>query len=119
MERRKKNDIINLRKTIKEEKRNKRRKIFEIWIINDRHDKAGGYGENFFRYLMEKKPKGIISYFVIQKNCSDYNRLIKIGNILELHSFKFLKYFLEADKIISSMSDKIIDNRRRFFLLSK
>ena len=110
LERRKKNDIINLRKTIKEEKRNKRRKIFEIWIINDRHDKAGGYGENFFRYLMEKKPKGIISYFVIQKNCSDYNRLIKIGNILELHSFKFLKYFLEADKIISSMSDKIIDN---------
>ena len=58
----------------------------QIWIISDRPNKAGDNGEYFFRYLKNKNPKGIISYFVIRKNCSDYKRLKKLGNVLNLDS---------------------------------
>lgn len=103
-----KNYIINLRKeNIKY--RNKIKKK-EIWIICDRPDKAGDNGEYFFRYLKTKNPKEIISYFAIRKNSSDYNRLKKLGNILNLDSYEYLKMFLKADKIISSMSNSWVDN---------
>ena len=82
----------------------------EIWIISDRPDRAGDNGEYFFRYLKEKKPNGIKSYFVIRKNCSDYKRLKNIGNVLDLNSDEYLNIFLKADKIITSVSNSWIDN---------
>ena len=57
----KKDNIINLRKNIKY-KKDKYYKNYEIWIINDRFDRAGDNGEFFFRYLSLKKPKGIKPY---------------------------------------------------------
>ena len=103
-----KNNIIKLRK----ENINYRNKIKtkEIWIISDRPDKAGDNGEYFYRYLKVKNPKGIIPYFVIRKNCSDYKRLKQLGNVLNLDSEEYLNIFLEADKIISSMSNSWVDN---------
>ena len=103
-----KNFIIKLRKkNIKY--RNKINKK-EIWIISDRPDKARDNGEYFFRYLKNKNPNGIISYFVIRKNCSDYKRLKPLGNVLDLNSDKYLEIFLKADKIISSISNSWVDN---------
>ena len=100
--------IIKLRKeNIKY--RNKIKKN-EIWIISDRPDKAGDNGEFFFRYLEKIKPKGVISYFVIKKNSSDYKRLKKYGNVLNLDSDKYLNLFLKADKIISSRFTPWVDN---------
>ena len=49
-------------------------KNYEIWIINDRRDKAGDNGEYFFRYLYLRQPKGIKIYFAIKKDCNDYKR---------------------------------------------
>ena len=57
--------MLNIKKKFK--------KNYEIWIINDRQDKAGDNGEFFFRYLNKKKPKGIKPYFVIEKKSRDYN----------------------------------------------
>ena len=82
----------------------------EIWIICDRPDKAGDNGEYFFRYLKTKNQNGIISYFAIRQNCSDYKRLKGLGNILNLDSDEYLKIFLKADKIITSMSNSWVDN---------
>ena len=51
-------DLIN--KTINkanEKKPNKK----EIWLINDRINKAGDNGEFFFRYLKNKNPEDIIN----------------------------------------------------------
>ena len=103
-----KNYIIKLRKKFIEY-RNKIKKK-EIWIISDRPDKAQDNGEYFFRYLKTKNLKEIESYFAIQKNCSDYKRLKKLGNILNLNSYKYLNIFLKADKIISSISNSWVDN---------
>jgi hypothetical protein len=83
----------------------------EIWIIYDRADKAGDNGEYFFRYLRNKNPKGIyLIYFVIRQNCSDYWRLKNLGNVLDLDSDEYLKIFLKADKIITSMANSWVDN---------
>ena len=101
----KKNNIIKLRKDyfnydkIFEEKKN------PIWIINDKQNLAGDNGEYFFRFLIKTNPKNLNFYFAIKKECTDYNRLKYLGNILELGSEIYLKNFLRADKIISSVYD--------------
>ena len=57
-----------------------------------------------------KKPEGIKSFFVIQKNCSDFKRIEKFGDVLDLYSPKYKNIFLEADKMISSIADILIEN---------
>ena len=107
-----KNNIVKLReenkyyKSLYKTNNNKE----QIWIINDRKDKAGDNGEYFFRYLKNKKPQGILAFFAIKANCSDYRRLIKYGNILDLDSNNYRKMFLRADKIISSSPNLWVDN---------
>ena len=100
--------LIKLRKENIESKNKIDKK--HIWIISDRPDRAGDNGEYFFRYLKNKNPKGIIPYFAIRNNCSDYLRLKKLGNVLNLNSDEYLNIFLKADKIISSMSNSWVDN---------
>lgn len=107
-----KNYIINLRNDLKIYRRRMKRRIFkkEIWIINDKKNKAGDNGEYFFRYLNNKKLLGVNIYFAILKNCSDYDRLKKIGNTLDLQSYEYLNTFLKSDKLISSVSEFWVDN---------
>ena len=104
-----KDNIIKLRNRnknfLKFKKKNK-----PIWIINDKQDYAGDNGEYFFRYLINKNPKEIDFYYTIKKDCFDYNRLKKFGNILDLGSIKYLDIFLQSDKIISSVSDNWVTN---------
>ena len=104
--------FIKYRKEIKKYRRTSKNKNHkkEIWIINDRKNKAGDNGEYFFRYLRNKKPKELNVYFVIQKNCSDYHRLNNLGNILDLDSIEYLKMFLKADKLLSSIYNSWVDN---------
>ena len=82
----------------------------EIWLINDRNNKAGDNGEYFFKYLNDKHRDEIDSYFIISDNCEDYHRLKKIGNVIPLGSDEHKKKFLIADKIISSMCNNWVDN---------
>ena len=82
----------------------------QIWIISDKKDEAGDNGEYFYRYLNQIKPKEIQYYFAIQKNCSDYKRVNKYNNIIDLNSIEFLKLFLDATKIISSSCDSWVTN---------
>ena len=87
-----KENIIELRKKNLKYKRRIKSKIIkkEIWIVNDRKQQSGDNGEYFFRYLQKKNPAGIKVYFAIQNNCSDYLRLIKLGNILDMNSNEYL-----------------------------
>ena len=82
----------------------------EIWLINDRPNKAGDNGEFFFRYLKNKNPNDIRYYYVILDNCTDYERLKDLGKILILFSKKYNQTFLKADKLISSSSNSWVDN---------
>ena len=77
----------------------------KIWLLNDRRDRAGDNGEFFFRYLKSIKLREIKVYFVIERNSSDFNRLRKFGDILDIDSDKYLNKFLKADKIFTCMSN--------------
>ena len=100
----KKDDIIRLReKYIKKRNKYNKQKLFEIWIINDEQDRAGGNGEYFYRYLKLKNPKGIKPFFAILKDSPDYIRLKKLGGILDINSFEYKNNFLQSNKIISSV----------------
>ena len=107
-----KDDIIQLRNEIKIYNKRAKFKKFkkEIWILNDRKDRAGDNGEFFFRYLRNNKRDYVDAYFAIQKNCTDYLRLYRYGNILDLDSEDYKKMFLKADKIISSIINFFVDN---------
>ena len=104
----KKNDyILKLRKHIKQKKINVIHKQTQIWLINDRKNQAGDNGEYFFRYLkLRKNNANVKVYFVIEKNCSDFMRLQKFGDILDLYSYRYTNIFLETNKIITSISEK-------------
>ena len=82
----------------------------QIWLISDRKNMAGDNGEYFFRYLNNLNPEGIQFYFIIGKNCSDYNRLKKYNNIIDFYSMDYLNIFLKAEKILSSISDSWVYN---------
>ena len=104
-------NIIKLRcKYINESKKKDKTNDTQIWLINDRNNKAGENGAYFFRYLQTIKPKGIKFYFVIQNNCSDYERLNIYDNIIVLNSRKYINLFFKVDKIISSISQTWIYN---------
>ena len=102
-------NIIRLRKRHIKPK-NALNKKKEIWIINDEPDKAGDNGEYFFRYLINNKIRGINIYYAIQKNSKDYERLSKIGNVIDLNSKKYIDMFLKSDKLISSVINSWIVN---------
>ena len=107
----KKDHIIKVRKKLKTYKlKLKDSKNFQIWLINDRPDEANDNGEYFFRFLKLKNPKGIKPYFIIKKNSSDFPRLKKLDNILNLESDKYKDIYLKTDKIISSISNTLIFN---------
>ena len=107
----KKTKVINLRNKYIDELKKKDKMIeTQIWLINDRNNKAGDNGEYFFRFLKKIKPKGIRFYFVIENNCSDYKRLKMYDNIIDLHSKNYINLFFKVDKIISSISESWINN---------
>lgn len=81
-----------------------------IWLISDRPDSAGDNGEAFFQYLSQNLPENVSAYFVLSKKSKDYERISKIGKVVEPRSRKFKRLFLRADKIISSQANDYVIN---------
>ena len=108
LERIEKKELISIRELAIQYSKKPKKK--EIWLINDRYNKAGDNGEFFFRYLKNKNPEDINFYFVISKNCSDYQRMKDLDNILDVGSKEYNLTFLNADKIISSSANSWVDN---------
>ena len=105
-----KTNLIELRSNYIQMKYEKKKTSAEIWIINDKLNRAGDNGEYFFRYLKRKRPKDIKYYFIINKNCLDYDRLKTLGNIVSFGSRKHLDLFIKSDKLISSVTKTSIIN---------
>lgn len=77
--------------------RNKR-----IWIFQDRVDIADDNAKHLFEYAI-KQDDEIEKYFVISRDCEDFNEMKKIdSNIVPLGSFKNKFLYLFAEKMISS-----------------
>lgn len=77
--------------------RNKR-----IWLFQDRVDVADDNAKHLFRYAVGQDDE-VKKYFVIRKDCEDFNEMKKIdANIVPLGSFKNKFLYLFAEKMISS-----------------
>lgn len=81
-----------------------------IWLVSDRINKADDNGEAFFRYIQKEHRKEIKSYFVLSKDSSDYERLQKIGPVVDNLSWKHKMLFLLCDYNISAQADAITSN---------
>lgn len=62
-------------------------KYRNIWLISERGTDARDNGYHFFKYINNEHPE-IKSYFVIDANSPDYNKVKKIGKIIKFRSFK-------------------------------
>lgn len=77
------------------------KKFFKIYIFSDRIDHADDNSEHLFKYA-NKQRDNIIKYFAISQDSDDYERLSKIGKVLDFHSKKHKWMYLLADKVIST-----------------
>lgn len=60
-----------------------------VWLVSDRKMSAGDNGEAFFKYLQDRD---VNSVFAISKASKDYDRLCRIGKVVDYDSpmYKFL-----------------------------
>lgn len=91
----------------------------EIWIISDRTHAANDNGMHLFKYIKSLKNKNLKVYFAISRNCDDYKKIKKYGNVVGLGTLKYKLLFLYSSKIISSHADEWVINgfdKKRLFL---
>ena len=79
----------------------------ELWFISDRVNKADDNGEHFFKYMVNNHPE-VDCYYVLTKNSVDYDRLSKIGKVIDPNSSKYKLLFTCADYIVSSHAENYI-----------
>lgn len=88
----------------------RKRKEKQIWLFFDRIDKADDNGEAMFRYVMEQELPDVDAYFVIGKDCSDYDRLKKIGKVIPANSMRHRLLFSMADYVLTSQANGFVEN---------
>lgn len=81
----------------------------EVWFISDRVNKADDNGEHFFDYMIKNHPDKKV-YFVLAKTSPDYERMKKIGNVIDPNSLKYKMIFYRADYVVSSHAENYIYN---------
>lgn len=83
----------------------------EIWLISDRLTKADDNGEAFFTYMNTiGKVYNIDTYFLLNEDSKDYERLCKVGKVVAFGSEQHKILSLLCDKLISSQADDDIFN---------
>ena len=81
----------------------------ELWLISDRVDKADDNGEHFFNYMVKNhKDKNI--YYVLTKKSVDYERVSKIGKIIDPNSIKYKLLIGVSDYVVSSQGENYVFN---------
>ena len=88
------------------------RKAFQfkpVWIITDRPTQGGDNGEALYKYMLENH-KEIDTYFILSKDCSDFERLAPTKNVLARGSYKHKIAILLSDCVISSHAENDIFN---------
>lgn len=81
----------------------------ELWFISDRVNKADDNGEHFFKYMVENHPDKNV-YFVLTSDSPDYERMCKIGKVIDPNSNKYKLMFHRADYVVSAHAEDYIFN---------
>lgn len=70
----------------------------KIWIISEREDQAQDNGIAFFEYLNRER-KEVESFYLLEKNCAEIEKVKRIGNVLVKGSLKHKIYFLKSEVV--------------------
>lgn len=81
----------------------------ELWLISDRVNRADDNGEHFFKYMVENHQDKKV-YFVLTTDSLDYERMSKIGNVIDPNTNKYKLMFHRADYVVSSHAEDYIYN---------
>ena len=73
----------------------------DIWLIGERKDTAEENGYYFYKYIKTNHP-GERAYYLIVKNCKHYERVKKLGNIINYASIKHKILFLACKYYVTS-----------------
>lgn len=82
----------------------------KVWLISDRPNKAGDNGEHFFKFVQSVNNKKIKPYFVLQKSSEDFDKMRKIGKVIDFDSVKFRLFTLLSKNVVSSQASEYILN---------
>lgn len=84
------------------------RRFKDAWLLIDRDNQAQDNAEHLYRYLQAEQPK-VNSWFVLSRNCSDWDRLEGEGfRLLEHGSRDHVIALLNCENLISSQIDDYI-----------
>ena len=83
----------------------------DIWLISERPHEARDNSFYLFDYINREKDKKNV-YYIIEKDCMDYNKVKKIGSIIHYKSLKHYLFYLMANIHISAHIDGGMPNRR-------
>ncbi len=81
-----------------------------VWLFMDRIDKADDNGEAFFEYVCGRKPENVECYFVIDRASPDYERLSRVGNVVDALSTEHCVLLLLAEYIFTSQLNGWVEN---------
>ena len=73
----------------------------DIWAISERKGEARDNGYHFFKYMAQNHPEQKCVY-VIDKRCSDYEKVKGIGDIIQFGSVKHWIIYFNSPFLISS-----------------
>ncbi|MCI0766659.1 glycosyltransferase [Bacillus sp. TL12] len=76
----------------------------KIWLIGERQDTAQDNSYHLFSYIRKEHPE-IPIFYIIDKQCNDYQNIKELGNIIQFGSFKHTFYLLVCNKTINSYSE--------------
>lgn len=73
----------------------------ELWLVCEKENMARDNGYIFYKYLKDSHPE-LLSYYAIDKKCSDYDKIKKLKNIVQWRSLKHYFIYMSATRNISS-----------------
>lgn len=75
----------------------------QIWLIRDNEKRAKDSGSEMFKFYSQNEYKDKVNaYFILDRNCSDYDKMKVYGKIIQPDSFKYKLYHLLANKLIDT-----------------
>lgn len=82
----------------------------DVWLVSDRIISAGDNGQALFEYLSKNPIRGVVPYFAISKQSSDYLLMRKFGKVVPYGSLKYKILFLRCKVVVSSAADEYVIN---------
>ncbi|WP_242159535.1 glycosyltransferase [Bacillus cereus group sp. BfR-BA-01431] len=76
----------------------------KIWLIGERPDTAQDNSYHLFTYIRKEHPE-IPIFYIIDKQCNDYQNIKELSNIIQFGGFKHTFYLLVCNKTINSYSE--------------